>query len=67
MKYALRLLWHGAILLARVGWILLGALLGILAALTGNSLPEKFKSSHPDWLDVNHPSWDLYWGDDHKK
>ena len=36
----------------RASYYLLGALLGILAALTGNCLPEKFKSSHPDWVDV---------------
>jgi hypothetical protein len=66
MKYTLKLLWHGGILLGRVGWILGSAIAPFLIHLmsqeyeVGNEeagMPER-----PSPADFNHPNWTYYYG-----
>lgn len=66
MKYTLKLLWHGAILLGRVGWVLGGASLSFLILLLQGQeatddeptgMPER-----PNPADFSHPNWTYYYG-----
>lgn len=67
MKYTLKLLWHGAILLGRVGWILMGAALTFVCNSAGrvHSTQENEDSwEQPDPGDTSHPNWHLYYKDE---
>ena len=69
MRYTLKLLWHGAILLGRVGWIVGGALASLFLAFISKSNDVELSSEseammeRPSISDINHRNWDYYCGD----
>ena len=69
MRYTLKLLWHGTVLLGRVGWILGGLFVSIFLAFFSKSdndeLPDDGEAmmERPSISDVTHRNWDYYYGD----
>ena len=69
MRYVLKLLRHGCILLGRVGWILFGALFTFLGAIAHRGEDSESAAHNPaaldkpDFSDWSHPNWEFYWGD----
>ncbi|MFE1574128.1 hypothetical protein ACFIQG_20315 [Comamonas odontotermitis] len=60
IKYALRLLWHGSILLGRVSWILVAGFFTLFGPLLMAFLSEdegKSKATGPDYFDSRDPLW----------
>lgn len=72
MRYALKLLLHGCILLGKVGWILFGVLFSFIDVIAPRGEDSEGETHNPaaldkpDFSDWSHPNWDFYWGDHQK-
>lgn len=66
MKYALKVMWHGAILVINLGTIALGVLIPFFLRMTNEPVAANAEESDmpekPNPADFNHPNWSYYYG-----
>jgi hypothetical protein len=63
LKIAGRFLWHGGILVMRIGWILAGVLAAFFVCLDGGAGNKKRYGglNQPDAGEIDHPDWNKYY------